>query len=80
LHLEFADQVVGKETGKQIGLIAVQFPYRDVVLMTVGFEFSEDTLLGAPAFMEGCYPLGTQGLIGDNDFELIVVFIGNEQI
>lgn len=30
--------------------------------------------------MVGSHPLGTQGLIRDDDFELIAIFVGDEQI
>ena len=79
-HLQFTAEVVGEERREQIDLITDPGTGRDIIELIVGFELGEDPLLTAPALVEGKRLAGTETLIGENDFELVAVLVGDEEV
>jgi len=55
---------MGQDRREQIDLIAHQGPHRHVVHLALALELGEDTLLGAPAFVEGDDLVDPGALVG----------------
>ena len=66
--------------GEQIGLIARLLAHRDVFHLTVRLQFREDPLLSPPTVVELDDRTCGQCLIGHDDLELVVVYVGHEQV
>ena len=80
LDLEFAGEVVGKDAGEHVELVADPCPDRYVIHLAVRLEFGEDALLRPATFMEGNDVARVRPLVGDNGLEFIPVFNGLEQV
>ena len=80
LYLEFASEVVGKNAGKHVQLVAGPNPDRHVIHLAMRLEFGEDALLRPSTLMEGNDIARVHPLVGDDDLEFAAVLEGSEQV
>lgn len=80
LHLKLAAQVVREDHGQQIGLIAEELAHRDVVHLPLGFQLSEDGLLGTAAFVERHDLASRDRLVGHHRLEGVALDLGDEEV
>ena len=69
---------MGQDRREQIDLIAHQDPHRHVVHLALALEVGKDTLLGAPAFVEGDDLADPGALVGHDHLEVVAGLLGNE--
>lgn len=79
-HLQFAVEIVRHDGREQPSLVGGAAPAGDVIHLGFGFQLREDCLLGAAPVVQ-CQDLARgQCGVGQDDLELIPVFIGSEEI
>ena len=69
-----------QDSGHQVQLISCQSSHRDVVHLALGFQFSENVLLGAPAVVKAQDVAGGTPFIGHDHLEIIADIMRTEQI
>jgi hypothetical protein len=62
---------MGEKHGEQVDLIPDPGAGRDITECVVGFELGEYPLLATPAVVEEQRLAGAQGLVGQDDLELM---------
>jgi hypothetical protein len=79
-HLQFASQVVSKQSGQQVQFVAASAAHRYIVHLAIPLEFAEDVFLAAAALVKGHHIAGLQVLVGDDDLEVVAVLVGDKQV
>ena len=79
-HLQVADEVEGKEAGKQVRFVPRACAYRNVIHVTVGLELTEGVFLRATTGVILYHAGRRQGLVGHDHLEFVAVDVGFEQI
>ena len=79
-HMELPKQIMREDGGHHVKVIAMKPSYGDVIQIALGFQFAERIFL-RPATVVKMQDFLHRGLLVGNDhFELIAVFMGNEEI
>jgi len=79
-HLQFAIEIVRHHSREHEGLIAGPGAVRNVVYLGLGLEFGEDSLLCLAPVVESEDLPGADGLVGNDNLEVVPVRVGDEEI